>query len=412
MNCEHLKDAFGSTPESIGECVRRSLHQEQKSPKSLPRRMTVSLAFVVAMVTLLGCAAWAAGYADSLFQLFRHPENETMVNESAIAHIQSLYDRYEGKYVRFEVLSGVVNQSNYGISWKMEQLTEGKNLYITIREMHFGDVMADNRHNHGMNDGFFLNGMTESVSAGFIPLSADTTQLTLTFCVFEIKDEILVEGKWWIDGSLTEEEQNTQRAEMNELLRALWDNGQIPVEHGVIEFSDQWKWDMTRDEVLLSTGLAELVEQFTVQANLTALNPLTESRIYSEVNRFSFSGGELSVKECTLTPLGLQMECEILSDKPVSMEDGTLYSVMVQAQGTSEWCRSQNAVLRLSVPTEGGNYLTEVSICADLPYLYPEELTLVCVSYDEKYAPLGFTEEIAVLALSEEASTTDLQTKE
>ena len=410
MNCERLKDAFGSTPESIEKCVRRSLHQEQKSPKSLPRRMTVSLAFVLAM--LLGCAAWAAGNADRLFQVFRHPANETMVNESAIAHIQPLNDRYEGKFVRFEILIGVVNRSNYGISWKMEQIAEAENLYITIREMHFGDVMADNRHNHGMNDGFFLDGLRESVSAGFIPQSADTTQLTLTFCVFEIKDEVLVEGKWWVDGSETNEEREAQTAELNALLHVLWENGQIPVEHGTIEFSDQWKQHMTRDEVLLSTGLAELVEQFTVQADLAVLNPLTETRIHSGREHFSFGGGELTVKECTLTPLGLQMECEILSDNPVSMEDGTLYSIMVQAHGTSEWCQSQNAVLRLSVPTERGDYLTEVSICADLPYLYPEELTLVCISYDEKYAPLGFTEDIAVLALSEEVSTTDLRTKE
>ena len=41
MKMDDLKYAFGSTPESVKQCVLRSLHEEQRREKVMKRKMTL-----------------------------------------------------------------------------------------------------------------------------------------------------------------------------------------------------------------------------------------------------------------------------------------------------------------------------------------------------------------------------------
>ena len=53
MKMDDLKYAFGSTPESVKECVLRSLHEEPRREKAMKRKMTLSLAIALALVLVL-----------------------------------------------------------------------------------------------------------------------------------------------------------------------------------------------------------------------------------------------------------------------------------------------------------------------------------------------------------------------
>ena len=150
MKMDNLKNAFGSTPESVKECVLRSLREEQRREPVMKKRMTLSLAIALAVVMALGCAAFAATQLEGIAGIFgftNHETGETVVNEAAISHIQALNETYEGKTVRFTLTEGMYSPMNRNLSlgWTLEPLNEGEMYYVLcdvqVGGMYMGQMM-------------------------------------------------------------------------------------------------------------------------------------------------------------------------------------------------------------------------------------------------------------------------------
>ena len=190
MKMDDLKNAFGSTPESVKQCVLRSLHEEPRREKAMKRKMTLSLAIALAVILALGCAAFAATRLEGIAGVFgftNQETGETVVNEAAIRHIEALNEVYEGKAVRFTLTEGMYSPlNNYiSMSWKLEPLAEGEEYYILCNEK-VGGTWLEAGSLSNMSE-FVLKGPAVGVRTGY--LEGDGLEAELMFSILKLRGE-------------------------------------------------------------------------------------------------------------------------------------------------------------------------------------------------------------------------------
>lgn len=395
MKYDQLKDAFGSTPESVKDCVLRSLREEQRREPVMKRKMTVSMALALAAILLLGCVGLAATQLDGLADVFgftNHETGETVVNEAAMKHITALNKVYEGKTVKFTLTEGLYSPLNEYISmgWTLEPLTEGEEYYILCNEKVGGSHLEAGSLTYVTE--FFLDRPVSASRTGY--LTGEGLETELKFSILKIKGEPVRLAEW--DDEKETEEEFWQRVD------ALIADGKLPVAgDGIIEVRPIK--DKTYSEELVIAGVAEITEEFTVSFDLGAISPVSEHRVYEGEKNFSFDGFELQISRVVVTPTDSRIEFDILCDQEITQQDmdASPYSVHFDAADADIWSKAINGTFSEPEKTADGRWKVSASYRAALQVVYPEELILSVVRYDENGEPIPLTGEGIPLKLTD-----------
>lgn len=393
MKYDQLKDAFGSTPESVKDCVLRSLREEQRREPVMKRKMTVSMALALAAILLLGCVGLAATQLDGLADVFgftNHETGETVVNEAAMKHITALNKVYEGKTVKFTLTEGLYSPLNEYISmgWTLEPLTEGEEYYILCNEKVGGSYLEAGSLSFVSE--YLLKAPVSASHTGY--LTGEGLQTELTFSIMKLNGE----PSYVYRGDEETSDEFFTRCE------ALIAEGKIPMAgDGLIEV--RHLKDKTYVEELVISGAAELAEEFTVSFDLGAISPVSEHRVYEGEKNFSFDGFELQISRVVVTPTDSRIEFDILCDQEITQQDmdTSPYSVHFDAADADVWSKAINGTLSEPEKTADGRWKVSASYRAALQVVYPEELILSVVRYDENGEPIPLTGEGIPLKLTD-----------
>lgn len=308
MKFDNLKDAFGSTPESIKECVQRSLREEQRREPVMKRKMTVSMAIALAAILLIGCVGLAASQMEGIAGIFGYTNSETgetIVNEAVFKHIEALNETYEGKTVKFTLTEGMVSGENVSLAWTLEPVNEGEQFYVlcnfTVGGEYIGMTMMDSVTE------FILDGAESCALSGSV--SGENLLTELKFSILKLNGEPTRLSEW--DEEKETEEEFWQRVD------ALIADGKLPVAgDGVIEVRPSR--DMTYAEELVAAGAAELAEEFTVTVDLSPIRAVEEQRVYEGEKVFDFDGFEVQIVECVVTPVDTRIIFEYICDEQMT----------------------------------------------------------------------------------------------
>ena len=394
MKMDDLKNAFGSTPESVKECVLRSLREEPRREFVMKKKRMLSLAIALAVVLALGCAGFAATQLEGIARIFgftNHETGETVVNEAALRHITALNEVYEGKTVRFTLTEGMYSpmNSNLALGWTLEPLTEGE-MYYVLCDVQVGGMYMGHMTLSRVTE-YILSGAERCALSGSV--SGESLLTELKFSILKLKGEpVRFEG--WDDENETEEE-FWARSD------ALIAEGKLPMAgDGVIEVRPSR--DLTYAEELVRAGAAELAEEFTVSFDLRAISPIDEMRVYEGEKTFSFDGFEVQITECTVTPADSRISLEILCDEEALAKDIVRGGfVRFCPPGEEYWMGA--ACPRFLAPVRTGDGRWKVSVTYDVmeQLVYPEELILSIAAADENENPILLTGDGILLKLTD-----------
>ncbi len=394
MKMDDLKHAFGSTPESVKQCVLRSLHEEPRREKVMKRKMTLSLAAALAVVLALGCAGFAATQLDGLAGVFgftNQETGETVVNEAALKHITALNEVYEGKTVRFKLTEGMYSPLNSYVSmgWILEPVNEGEQYYILCNER-VGGSRLDAGSLRNVTE-FMLKSPADCARTGY--LTGEGLETELKFSIMKIKgDPVRVS---WNDEKETEKEFWAR-------MEALIAEGKLPMEgDGVIAVRPIK--DKTYGEELVIAGVAELAEEFTVSFDLGQISPVDEHRVYEGEKKFSFDAFDVEISQVVVTPGDSRIEFDLLFDKEITQEDidTSTCHIDIAVEGMEYWFKA--GYPRFSAPekTADGRWKIAVTYETAMQSVYPEELILSIAEYDADGNPIPLTGEGVRLKLTD-----------
>jgi len=396
----NLKDAFGETPESIKACVRRSLQEEQRREPIMKRKLSVSLIAAVLALALMGCAALAAAQMGFIESLFAHENPETgelEVDQSITEAVQAMDIVYEGDSVRCtldEVLWDEVGNS-YVLNWTMEPLTDGDNLYVICDGVRFGGERAAER-NYLYYTEYFLKEAVNGMVLGELPDNA-SPELEMSFTILRPTTELVKAVK--SDAETPAEYQSRVKALLEEGNLVVESDGYLRTQHD-LETSDSDS-DTAYSDHLLSTGVLELADRFTLKADLSVARLNSTVRTIEGPTEFVFDTCELRVTECTVTPTTAYLEVEyITNEQPVDFPRSEL---MLEVPGMTDWCGNVDETISGSVQLKDGRWVTLHTLSAKPPHGFPEELIITPVTYTEEdnhFIPTAHTDCAATLKLT------------
>jgi len=395
MKMDDLKYAFGSTPESVKQCVLRSLHEEQRREKVMKRKRLMSLAVALAVILALGCIGFAATQLDGLAGVFgftNQETGETVVNEAALKHITALNEVYEGKTVRFTLTEGMYSPLNSYVSmgWTLEPLPEGEEYYILCNERVGGSWLEAGSLSFVSE--YFLKAPVRAARTGY--LTGEGLETELKFSILKIKGDPTHLSEW--DDEKETEEEFWQRVD------ALVAEGKVPVAgDGMIEVRPIR--DKTYGEELVISGVAELAEEFTVSFDLGEVNPMNEYRVYEGEKEFAFDAFDVEISQVVVTPGDSRIEFDLLFDKEITQEDidTSTCHIDIAVEGMEYWFKA--GYPRFSAPekTADGRWKIAVTYETAMQSVYPEELILSIAEYDEQGNPAPLTGEGIRLKLTD-----------
>ncbi len=400
MNYDRLKDAFGTTPDSVRECVRRSLQGEQRREPVMKRKRTAALAVALAAVLALGCAGFAASQLDGIAGIFGYTNPETgevVVNEAAIAEITALSEVYEGKTVRFTLNEGLYTPltGQVAMSWTLETLDPDAEYYILCNEKVGGSWLEAGSLRYVSE--YFLKGTKNCARSGM--LTGDGLEAELKFSIMKINGEI-VRYSHVEDRILTQEERIQAR---NDYLKSCYAEGKLPMAgDGMIETVGIGVNASYADE-LVATGLVELAEEFTVSFDLGAVSPIEAYRTYEGEKNFVFDGFEIHFREVVVTPIGSRIVYDFISDREITQEewDAMMCAPNAEVEGVETWTKSAGAMATDLVRTADGRWTATVTYETYTQTVYPEELIFSITRYDENGEPIPMTGEGIRLKLTD-----------
>ena len=393
MKMDDLKYAFGSTPQSVKECIRRSLREEPRREFVMKKRRMTVLAVALAAILALGCIGFAATQLEGLAGVFgftNQETGETVVNEAAMKHITALNEIYEGKTVRFKLTEGMYSPLNSYVSmgWILEPVNEGEQYYILCNER-VGGSRLDAGSLRNVTE-FMLKSPADCARTGY--LTGEGLQTELTFSIMKIKgDPVRVS---WNDEKETEKEFWAR-------MEALIAEGKLPMEgDGVIAVRPIK--DKTYGEELVIAGVAELAEEFTVSFDLGKVNPMNEYRVYEGEKEFDFDGFEIHINDVVVTPTDSRIVFDYICDEiPTEEEmDMLMCGSNVTVPGVETWMQAAFADSEDPV-MENGRCRITITYKITLQSVYPEELILSIAKYDEQGNPTPLTGEGIRLKLTD-----------
>lgn len=393
MKMDDLKNAFGSTPESVKQCVLRSLHEEPRREYVMKRKMTLSLAIALAFILALGCAAFAGTRLEGIATFFGYinrETGETVVNEAVIGHIQSLNETYEGKTVRFTLTEGLYSPVTGSVSlfWTLEPLGEEEQYYVLCNES-VGGAALECCAAYDVTE-YFLKSPTQCVLTG--QAKGEGLETELKFTILKIKGEP-VRVSW-------DEEKETEQ-EFWARMEALIADGKLPMEgDGVIAVRPIR--DKTYGEELVIAGVAELAEEFTITFDLADINPVDEMRVYEGEKTFEFDGFTVCINELVVSPADSCISFDILCDEE-SLAKEIVCGGFVRFCPVGEEYWMGAAYPRFIAPVRTADGRWKVSVTYDVveQLVYPEELILSIAKYDAEGKPIPLTGEGVRLKLTD-----------
>lgn len=401
----NLKDAFGETPESIKACVRRSLHEEQRREPIMKRKLSVSLIAAVLALALMGCAALAAAQMGFIESLFAHenPENgELEVDQSITEAVQAMDVVYEGDSVRCtlnEVLWDEVGNS-YVLNWTMEPLADGDNLYVICDGVRFGGERAHERNCLYYTE-YFLKEAVNGMVLGELPGNA-SPELEMSFTILRPTTELVKAVK--SDAETPAEYQSRVKALLEEGNLVVESDGYLRTQHD-LETSDSDS-DTAYSDHLLSTGVLELADRFTLKADLSVARLNSTVRTIEGPTEFVFDTCELRVTECTVTPTSAYLEIQyITNEQPTDGGKGmgTMLDLYTEVPGVETWCGNADGTIYDPVQLEDGRWMTLFTCEAIGLKVFPDELIITPVTYTEEdnhFIPTAHTDCAATLKLT------------
>lgn len=393
MRFDNLKEAFGSTPESIKECVQRSLREDQRREPVMRRKMTLSLAVALAAILLIGCVGFAATQLEGIAGIFGYTDSETgetIVNEAVLKHIEALNETYAGKAVRFNLTEALVSSGNISLAWTLEPVNEGEQFYVlcnnTVGGKYLDMAMLDTVTE------FILDGVEQCALSGRV--SGENLLTELKFSIMKLNGEPTRISGW--------DDENETEDEFWARMEALIAEGKIPMAgDGVIEVRPSK--DMTYAEELVAAGAAELVEEFTVTVDLNPVKAVDEHRLYEGVKSFSFDGFEIQIVECVVTPADTRIIFDYICDKQLTEVelDELLMGFVIGVPGVETWAMVGTADYELPVQLEDGRWKVTITGKVMQQVIYPEELILSLAEYDAEGNPTPLTGEGILLKLTD-----------
>ena len=349
----------------------------------MKKKRMAALAIALAVVMALGCAAFAATQLEGLADVFgfiNQETGETVINEAAMKHITALNETYEGKTVKFTLTAGLYSPLNdyVTMSWTLEPLAEGEEYYILCDEKVGGSWLDAGSMTYV--EEYILKRPAKASLTGY--LTGEGLQTELTFSILRLKGT----PTFVYHGDDETYEEFFARCD------AMIAEGKLPMAgDGVIEV--RRLPDKTYAEELLIAGAAELAEEFTVSFDLGEVCPVTEYRAYEGEKNFAFEALEIQMGKTVVTPSDSRIMLDIFFDGAVDLKElkESDYAVRFDVEGTEVWAKAINGNVSEPEKTEDGRWKISASYRAAMQVVYPEELILSIVRYEEDGGEIPLT---------------------
>ena len=386
MKYSNLKSAFGETPDSVKNCVRRSLAQAGRREKIMRKRLPVMVAAII-VLALIGCAGIAATNFEGIMQFFKTQGNEKaapVVNEEVQEFIEPIDISHEGngvKVVLHEMLYDA-NADTIALAWTIEARDAKDELYVSC-EPRTSAGFIKSAHMNYVTD-FMLKGSVVGVFSGNLP--EDATDVILPFDIIRLKA-------------------GTQRVrsgdfEMEEAfdahVRSLVEGGVLP-QAGDGAFELYFMPGETDTEKLLATGLCELVDSFTLTVPLDESLSVSKVRTYAGESTIAFDGGQIVIHKLTATPTSVSIDLDYISDVGNTAD----FYIDVNPPAFENWCAGVSAVEKEPETLPDGRTKTAVTITASELLVFPDALEMRVLYYQDGTHVVSHASEVIHLPLTE-----------
>lgn len=381
-----LERAFGTTPDSVQKVIEASLLEARRRDNTMKKRLPVALIAAVLALALIGCAAIAATNLGGIMQFFQRPGNDAeapIINEDIQEFIEPIAISHEGDSVKVYVQEILydANTGTVALSWTMEAKEKGEMLYVRcIPRSSEGFIVG--AHMKYVTD-FILEDFAESVFSGELPENA--TDVILPFEVIRLNADVQ---------RVRSDDFQTEEA-FDEHLRALVESGVLPMA-GDGAFELYFMPGKTDAEKLLSTGLCELVDSFTMTIPLDEKNSVSKTRTLTGENTFSLEDGEIEIHALTVTPASMSLSMDYIANAGTATD---IY-IDINPPGVESWCAGVSSVHEDPVTLSDGRAKISITLKANELLVFPDELEMRILYYDEDWNVSHASEKI-VLSLSE-----------
>ncbi|MBQ3080323.1 MAG: DUF4179 domain-containing protein [Clostridia bacterium] len=341
----------------------------------MKKRLPITIIAAALALTLIGCAAFAAANFEGIIQFFKSPghgDEAPNVNEDIQEFIKPLDISYDGNSAKVEVREILYDEitSSIALSWTIESKYPGEALYV-ICNPYSSKGYTQRAHMDTVTD-YMLTDYAESIFSAALPEGAE--DVILPFEIIRLNAEA---QRVSANDFETEEAFETH-------LKTLLENGILPVA-GDGSFELYWLDGKTSAEKLLSTGLCELLDSFTITLPIDASISVSKARTLSGENTFALEEGEIIIHTLTASPVGVYIEMDYISNTPFSAETGTPIYIDLNPPKLEYWCSGVSSEMKDPVLLPDGRSKTEITLTADDLLLYPDVLEMRVMYYDEKW---------------------------
>ena len=381
-----LKAAFGRTPDSVKQCVARSLLLADRKEKSMKRSIPKVILIAALITLLLGTAAFAAGELGVVQLLSIGQE----INESAAAGVQNVEGEYTGSAVRMTMNDALYDDrmNTFAISWVIENLHDDENLYVLFDGVTFGGAWAES--GNGRNQTEFLLPADETMGSmlGKLP-GNDSTDGEIRFTILRALAPM---------ERIAETE--TLEAYRSEIAR-VQEKGSIPCEGDGVPVVAEYDLGKTYAENLLATGQFELADQISV--SFTLQDGLLDDtyRAYEGEKHFVFDGYELRIREAYMTATGAYFQVEYITpEAPLDLGKGMGWQWKLRFTDPDGgfWMGSAGGSHEDPVQMEDGRYMSVYTYEVVQMFYQPEKLLMTLVTYDQDFNRTVHEEDTVLLS--------------